>query len=524
MGVVLMALEDDVNARAEELRAGPEQIEFLAELGVPSSDVPTTALAAQVKAFRGYVSEVDSSLRSPVSVFMDTTTVFTGASLLNGEVNSLSPLNLLDLDTFLRNFVLCDFIYVLPSLDVDYEAINDKIGEPTLIPLPGHAEDRDTKGFLNSIWEEACGRASWALQDPSADARRLRESWEALLGERVLPFAVAPSAPADPGEHPWLSLYQKATRMRRTQKIRKGVRLFPDGGTGTEVPEDEPIDWERVQRDELRGGSDAPLLMELQSYAIRARFRSVRVAWLVRESNARSAFNATLANDLGLAYVPGLVRTPMFNVVARNSLRLHAQLQDSTRLRQVLQESGIAPERLVPADLAAVELPLFLSVFLKELGSIDDAWSMLADMRMRAVPYRRRRAELLDALENGSRSAQRDFDAAVRADAQLWKRDAGWAMTAASVSVAAAAGGGTRSALLTALATLLVADRFDQRAREAITRRFRPHQWYLTSLSAAAEGALARLPQIERIWAITLPDKFARELHRVSMQRETLGL
>ena len=40
-----------------------------------------------------------------------------------------------------------------------------------------------------------------------------------------------------------------------------------------------------------------------------------------------------------------------------------------------------------------------------------------------------------------------------------------------------------------ALATLLVADRFDKRVREAVARRFRPHLWYLTAFRSRRGGS-----------------------------------
>jgi hypothetical protein len=53
------------------------------------------------------VAGVESTLRDGISAFMDTTTVFVGNALLDGDGAKLSAINLLDLDTFIRNVVLC---------------------------------------------------------------------------------------------------------------------------------------------------------------------------------------------------------------------------------------------------------------------------------------------------------------------------------------------------------------------------------------------------------------------------------
>jgi hypothetical protein len=505
-------LDDDVRDRAATLASRPIALQTLLEMGVLKTEPEEEVSLPE---FRSFVAGVESTLRDGLSVFMDTTTVFVGNALLDGDGTKLSAINLLDLDTFIRNVVLCDFIHTLPSRQFDHSKINDKLGEPVFLPLPSESISSDRVAFLNDIWREAEQTQIWALSNPSEDAELVREQWQVLLGEPLTASAGRPAAELDWAEHPILAAIGWLMGHRK-----KGWRRAdaPDGVRALAPVE---WDWKAVDRDDLRFGTARPILKAGEGFAIREAFRTSRMSAMAAQANTRAAFNTLLANDIGLAYSPGLTRMPIFNRVVTSAARLNREMKDSVYLRDKLGNAGV-PLDPGPVGPTSLELPLFLAVLLRESSSADDFWRVLADMRRAAVAYRRRRAQELSALHR-NRTSVTEFKAALSDDGRVWRREGFSVVTAGAMTVTGGIIGGTTGTIIASLAGIVVAGRLDPNARAALRRRFRPHQWYLTSLAATADGALRDVDRVAELWRVKLPDDFARDLGRIGRHPELLG-
>jgi hypothetical protein len=450
--------------------------EYLLETGarhLPAQGEPSTVpVGSSLLEFREFVAKIESQVSQPLRVLMDTTTIWTAKELVSGNTGELTPNTLLDLDTFVRNVVLYDCIFHLPNPELDPYEINEHIGEPVVIKLP--VSELGLQSVLFDIWylakETLHDKMLMGKRGTSAidDFRAIETGWRQVLGDVL-------KTPLTGGElfdiHNYMHFWSASSASQLARQLRK-ISL---GEKLTYRPENVKT------------------------------FRHF-VVQFVGETNLRAAFNLLLADSIGLPYSPNLARLPFYYHLFRNAKVTHEKLRDVQIIQAELREEFA---RSMAGLSDAIQLPVLLTAILSRIDSLKQFWDKLKQLRSSATPYRRRRAELLEALRKGASKDVDKLRRAVRDDAKAWKKKlASTAVLkglpmASAFTVAPILGGGLAPQILAtvaAVAAIVKGGDLNAQARATIARRFRPQEWFLTDVGTSARGLLDAFEKVDELW------------------------
>jgi hypothetical protein len=438
------------------------QIPVFVEFGIDRHNHGSESEEDRISLLRDWVGEVSNSTPG-TSVFMDNTTLYSGFSLVggSGRTRSLSANTLLDLDTFVRCAILFDHISHLEAAGslrgeahyFDSRILNEELGnEPVIIPIPVDpgSYNEGVSAVLSDLFDEVeATAAAFSRQAGStaivAERETILHSWELLLGRSL---TLADLDDVESRDRNWAS---------------SGPALL-----------NSLLNWLGDDEDAVFSGMED-------------------VSDFISEANCRSLFNTRVAGMLDLPYAPNTTRIPYRSHLFSTAMIAHDALQDVREIEETFRD--LAANYLTPGS---IELPFFLSAVLARTKSLDDFFTNVAELRSQAAPYRRHRAELLDAL---SARRTKDIDklrAAVRDD--------GSKLTGAVASGSAAVVMGSVAALGHGLAPWIIgglkaALGLDQEKRRLIGRRlFRPEFWFVTSTATSARALIDSWPAIDRLW------------------------
>jgi hypothetical protein len=539
-----MTLEDDIRSLIDDptsyiKQLAPEECDYILELGVrPGDETPTGDMVRRLDAFRRFVREVEGTIRSPISVHMDNTTIYIGDQLLSeSSAEILSPYTLMDLNTLCQNLILQDYVFHLPNEHVDDAEINERLGEPVLIPLPDYENDPPLIGALNSIWRQAKRLREVSYPSEEEDLNAMESAWQQVLGEDIdlkrvrqrsatTPVEDTSSTPAERSEEQmglfdlvlgFLNFLDRRVRSSRSEPSEEYLEAIE-----LNLPPDIPQSRDNTELARDGVGSDSPLVTREMLNFIQNVYEQVarpsEVRSYVNSANARAAFNMLVANAIGLPYSPSIVRVPFISHMLSNGLIAQDNLRDVATIQSAIgpTRAGFEDNALLPT--ITIQLPVFLSVLLHRTRSLEDSWMQLAEMRAEATAYRRRRVELLHELQHGSRHAAERIRAALLEDVARWKRTLGWQFASAGTLAVTSTtlGGGLAATILSSVAAALFAGQLDAEGRSALARKLRAHEWYLANLGFSARACMDSLARIESLWGVPLSTSFRAQMDRLS--------
>jgi hypothetical protein len=171
------------SADRANLPAMEERIEF----GAPFTwftDQPDHDLYAQEA--RKWIDQYVFS-KSYNAVFMDTTTIQSALSLLQGNSSILTPMTLLDLANVVSALIVNDNIFHLENSWLDSISFNELLGnEPIFIPIPINPQCPPAVGSLTiGHWKHSRLYLTKLAHPESPypeDSRAIKNAWETILG------------------------------------------------------------------------------------------------------------------------------------------------------------------------------------------------------------------------------------------------------------------------------------------------------------------------------------------------------
>lgn len=426
---------------------------------------------------RAWIADVAAS-GSPNAVYLDTTTVATARRLLGGDAPTY-PAALFDLANFVNAVILCDTVFHLESPHLDSLEINEFLGlanDPPLISVPMASAGRGVGSALRGAWLQSTeyvqriggGRAALA-----GDATEVKAAWERLLGGTV--------QWAD-----WGELARDFTS-----------RAYGDVSVPAEI-------FETAAR-LFRGDAAQPYRPNPADRA--------RVSDFILECNNRSVFNWAVGGMLGIQYVPNAFRLPFHQFLYRKG---HAARQHFVRFAD--QSYRRTLDKAFP-DGTRMHLPFFLSAILAKSATLAEFKEMLADHRLRAAPFRARRAQLNAAVRD---ARPEEVDGLLRAlereeAPKLWQ----WCAATAAVGTVA----GVVAAVETHAPGVMVALEVAAEVTAApavgvgihtLHHLFRPRTRFLHQTAEAALKLGEARAKIAALWNMrSLDDDYAEALNRV---------
>lgn len=299
------------------------------------------------------------------SVYLDSATVVTAARLLAGERSWLTPLTLWDLATFADRVIMSDQIYYVGEHLIPATTLNKLLGSDVFISVPPLSRSDESApsrvyGRNLAAYSNLVAPIVYRRRIPAgtywADAiDQVVDTWSVLTGRRVRPHEALVPCEAQG----WF-----------TPK----VDLLHDP-----YCDDLPMS---------SAGHCEPVLgdMTFRAYA-----------------------SQSFANVLGIPYAPATVRMPFRYYFCKRSWELEDRLRSveaaTEAYRQLARESDLV-------------LPVFLAVALADAQQPEDVWLRLAELRLKAGPFRKHRVELDESLSLGEVSdTSRRLLAAVRSEA-----------------------------------------------------------------------------------------------------------
>jgi hypothetical protein len=452
------AVRQLLRAPDEELRGSPiwpgDETAALAGFNLSGSNA--VALADLQTALDG--------LRVPNAVWMDTTTLYRAHRLLDADPAAgravFDPLALLDLDLFVREFVLSDQIVSIARNEADpwtdLRQVNETIHEPVFLTLFGDVEDvpREVQGLLDHLLNQA---RRWMHDAIRPGARGQFAEWRETIATI---FGVVPDEQIE-------------------GRITHG--------------------W----------GSDPAYITQLlletsdeESAGRRWRITDATQQRIVGDATARGLVNADLAHALSLRYRAAAARLPTTAVytTARAVTAtdvLHAAMQE-------LRDERLSALRRIHRSV--VTSPVWAAILLSRAASTSQLWPELCAMREQAQRLRETRAALDTQLAepDGEEAVLSDMLRALHAEhASLTQAIGGVGAPVALGLVASALMSGVGpfayafGLAATLGATLLSGDPAHLRAR--LLRR---REVALTHLGATVTGLHQTLPNAARLWSL----------------------
>jgi hypothetical protein len=232
-----------------------------------------TALDQLIKAAREEVAAMADPGSATNCVVMDTTTLASNLDLLTGPGDTLSAAAIMDLETFIRAYVLYDHVICMPPVQaVDVRLLNEALRERFLLPLAIHDATYSERNRLTPL-----GAVLYSLFHQSTDWMTQRspgplttEVWQTMLGQWELilgwrPEIVRAAVEFDSGINSDPSIVRWLTNLVYTAREEKVISIFGPG---------------------------------MHTYR------------LITQSTARCLFHMELARVLGLPYSPNVGRIP----------------------------------------------------------------------------------------------------------------------------------------------------------------------------------------------------------------------
>ena len=287
---------------------------------------------------------------------MDTTTIQTALSLLQGNSDILTPMTLLDLANVVSALIVNDNVFHLASSHLDSTSFNELLGnEPIFIPIPVNQNCPPAVGSLTiGHWKQSRVYLTTLAHPESRypeDARAIRSAWETILG---------------PGSD-WKNWHEETIE-------------FVNRHYGEES-------------DPPRFLAEATDLFRAGTFADRKPMISRgRVGDFVGECNLRSLFDWSIAYAFKLPYVPNSFRLPFQQFLYAKG--------DATRqyLIRFLDNETLKKAREVQSIEHHLRVPQFLSAILGRASSLQEVVQLLQGYRLDAVALRKRKAEVDGAI------------------------------------------------------------------------------------------------------------------------------
>lgn len=410
--------------------------------------------------------------RDGLAVFSDTTMLYSCRRTID-ERYTPSPLALFDLGTLVRSVILYDHVVHFRG-GIPSEEWNERLGDRVFLPIDrGVTSSRDADvhpiGYALSVIVLDVLRKMNLARKKEGDVLahdeldHARQLWSALLNRTV------------------------------TNDDLIGDCLDNTIFLGHSPTADVFLDWTRISALDMQKltSSDNPK-------------DSTFVRSVISDANHRSLINSRVATVLQIPYASSVLRAPFRNLDHKRYLMCEEQV----RSVEIIQK---AVRRRRQEEVTTLELPVFLSALLGRITSLEHFWDELAELRLEAGPFRRRRRELEYLLADiGSKYESRargQLAKAVLRESQGLISRLRVPVVGATAATVAAALSGPAAAALTAIAMLSVWEKIDSETYSILIARFRrPYESFLSHLGEEAAAMLSGLPRVARLWRIPESD------------------
>jgi hypothetical protein len=431
-------------------------------------------------------------------VLLDITTIVTLTELLEG--GRLSPVTLWDLSRAVTAMVCYDNVFHFASSWVDDTRLNALLGESAFRALKAPSQDpahkfRGVAGLFNNAWNETHVLMHRLEHNIGMDTLEgmavddLARQWALTLGQELTPHDVINVRESN---FKWSSPGPALLS-----------QLLVSGDSGDELD----LQLQLIERFSSR----APNIAEI---------RRKRLRKSIRESNYRGHVNERLAHHLKLPYLPNTARLPF------RGLFYDQPRMISDRLPSVIALDDYYSERASQAKLLCgppFVLPVFLALVLRRATKPQDLWAAIAQLRVDAAAYRKRREELDAALERGDLDVTKATLDAVRTEASK--------LTTLLSDASKAAGNAALTSIETDPVSYVAATPLDWAlkgitfliagarklvppsvARRLAWRMCRPEFRFLSDVGSESRAITDSFPAIRNLWGV--PDSTGAEFIR----------
>ncbi len=487
--------------------SGPED-EAFAEFGMFLFNMSGGADRAMA-ALRSWIGTWVDSLRRN-GVFMDTTTLYSAATLIEGDTRALVAPVLMDLSTLVRSVVMYDHIFHLenPAYQ-EGNTLNEKLNESVIVTLPVDSwkYDGDLQGIgavLGDLMAESRsilrGFERRHREGDDEELNAIIAAWGCVLGETPSPDDIwsdnGRSVDWASNGHFLLEQLLNITwaRAKWGDAINASylARYYAEHDVRSSVSHDP----------EPAASPSNPMLTVLSGY--------------IHECNQRGLFGARMAELLQLPYAPNVARLPFRRYWYERGTWVAERLATLNLAQQELDHR--AAREL--DSIQRLSLPCLLAAVLKKTDTLDGFYDELANLRRKARPFRAHRAELDQAVIDLDVPAVDRLRRAVLADTKELREavDAAAIEEAGSGRLLSMAGVNPNAMVM---AAVRVAGRLAQH-QEALERRvLRRQEWFLTEMGSTVRALGDAQGRIRRLWQVS--DKRVQDLEKEFSRLSALG-
>lgn len=424
------------------------------------------------------------------AVFVDTTTLYTVAQLIQNERAPLSPSTLFDLANFVQCCVLFDRIFHLPNEDVPIQELSKVFGQDIFCELtiddlsitdhtagrtasefetltPGQAAAIWLESVFNGVRRDAAETRDAPPGSPLAkEAEYVLRAWQQVFNERLDGDAIRATN--------WISTRWSSMAPNLLRHVIHGDDIFKNGLENSEI------------------------------YRL---IRSTDTNTIISEANFRAKFNFEISRLLKLPYSPNSYRTPYQNAQYRRATHLQSKISILPAIEKAYREYRESYH--VPQE-SPIDLPLFLSAVIASVTKPSEIPGAVRDLREELASLRASRTELDDALRN---NRPREIERLRRAVAGEYKRSGTLLalpmVCSGTAAVLASATAGLPSFALVGLFLLAAApaalsDLWDQIQVQLL----RPSYIHLGDVVRGTDQMVGELAKIQQIWAPQQSDSF----------------
>jgi hypothetical protein len=231
-----------------------------------------------------------------------------------------------------------------------------------------------------------------------------------------------------------------------------------------------------------------------------------RVGDFVHECNLRSLFNWSIAYALRLSYLPNTFRLPFQQLLYSNGEAARQYLI------HYLDKSFLEKSQALLTIDDQLHLPLFLSAILAKAETLRNVRDLLTECRFKATEFRKRRAELNDAIEQGNYKQCKRLMKAIETEEtpKLWRLAAG----AAGVFTLGWIGAAIHDAhpftlhLLAVPGALFAVEGVAAAAHPYLEHLFHPRFRFVSTVSESATDMINLRGKVSSIWNARLNSEF----------------
>lgn len=477
---LLSAIQHDPREARASVRVDDDKVPVFAEFGAWPSGLNERSATGTLGSARRWLSIVSDAI-TPNAIFLDTTTLRAVSAITFEErYDYISAETLLDLSTFVDSVVLYDHVFHLENKEVDPFALNEKLNEPIIIPIPIEKfYDTDFSDLVDGsalllagLWDHTCAyfndvsHAVYPGQMDFEDRQALLVAWSKIFNV----------------EQKFINIFD-ASDITHTFSSDSNTLL-------SELAAASDFGWGEIIQNRMNDGH----ISDENKASLNI------LGKIAAESNHRSLFNSALSYGLCLPYAPNIMRLPFRRLLQERTHVISKHLRLSEFLHDEFKNYV---ESYSSSETLKITMPFFLGAILSKIDSLNDFFNELLNIRHRCEALRRHRVELEEALYSGNVREIKYLRNALSEDASHLIKLMPYAATLAAVAAVLPLGGqALKPTIISSVAILTLASQYSRDDIRKLCARFsRPYLPIIYDISRTAESAANALPKVVDLWS-----------------------